>query len=51
MLLGSGEMSHRPDKILQFAHHLADLEQERTGVRPLVNAGVVASSTLDLFRN
>jgi hypothetical protein len=37
------EMSRRPDMILQFAHHLADLEQARTGVRPVVNARVVAS--------
>jgi hypothetical protein len=37
------EMSRRPDMILQFAHHLADLEQARCGVRPVVNARVVAS--------
>jgi hypothetical protein len=37
------EMSRRPDMILQFAHHVADLEQLRTGVRPIVNARVVAS--------
>jgi hypothetical protein len=37
------EMSSRPDMILQFAHHVADLEQARTGVRPVVNARVVAS--------
>lgn len=37
------EMSRRPDMILQLAHHLADLEQARTGVRPVVNARVVAS--------
>ena len=29
--------------ILQFAHHVAQLEQARTGVRPVVNARVVAS--------
>jgi vitamin K-dependent gamma-carboxylase len=37
------EMSRCPDMILQFAHHVADLEQARTGVRPVVNARVVAS--------
>jgi hypothetical protein len=37
------EMSRRPDMLLQFAHHLADLEQARTGVRPVVNARVVAA--------
>ena len=37
------EMSRRPDMILQFAHYVADLEQARTGVRPVVNARVVAS--------
>jgi hypothetical protein len=37
------EMSRHPDMILQFAHHVADLEQARTGVRPVVNARVVAS--------
>jgi vitamin K-dependent gamma-carboxylase-like protein len=37
------EMSRRPDMILQFAHHVADLEQARTGVRPVVNACVLAS--------
>jgi hypothetical protein len=37
------EMCRRPDMILQFAHHVADLEQTRTGVRPVVNARVVAS--------
>jgi hypothetical protein len=37
------EMSRRPDMILQFAHHLADLEQSHTGIRPVVNARVVAS--------
>lgn len=37
------EMSRRPDMILQFAHHVADLEQARTGVRPVVNVRVVAS--------
>jgi hypothetical protein len=37
------EMSRRPDMILQFAHHVADLEEARTGVRPVVNARVVAS--------
>jgi hypothetical protein len=36
-------MSRHPDMILQFAHHVADLEQARTGVRPVVNARVVAS--------
>jgi len=36
-------MSRHPDMILQFAHHLADLEQARTGVRPVVNARAVAS--------
>jgi hypothetical protein len=37
------EMSRCPDMILQFAHHIADLEQARTGVRPVVTARVVAS--------
>ena len=37
------QMSYRPDMILQFAHHVADLEQESTGVRPVVNVRVVAS--------
>jgi hypothetical protein len=37
------EMSRRPDMILQFAHHVADLKQARTGVRPVVNARVEAS--------
>jgi hypothetical protein len=37
------EMSRRPDMILQLAHHVADLEQARTGIRPVVNARVVAS--------
>jgi vitamin K-dependent gamma-carboxylase len=37
------QMSYRPDMILQFAHHLADLEQARTGVRPVVNVRVAAS--------
>jgi hypothetical protein len=37
------EMSRRPDMILQLAHHIADLEQTRTGVRPVVNARVVVS--------
>jgi hypothetical protein len=36
-------MSRHPDMILQFAHYVADLEQARTGVRPVVNARVVAS--------
>jgi hypothetical protein len=36
-------MSRHPDMILQFAHHVADLEQARTGVRPVVNARVLAS--------
>jgi hypothetical protein len=37
------EMTRRPDMILQFAHHVADLEQARAGVRPVVNVRVVAS--------
>jgi hypothetical protein len=37
------EMRRHPDMILQFAHHIADLEQARTGVRPVVNARVLAS--------
>jgi hypothetical protein len=37
------QMSYRPDMILQFAHHIADLEQARTGVRPVVNVRVMAS--------
>jgi hypothetical protein len=37
------EMRRHPDMIRQFAHHIADLEQARTGVRPVVNARVVAS--------
>jgi hypothetical protein len=36
-------MSRRPDMILQFAHYVGDLEQARTGVRPVVTARVVAS--------
>jgi hypothetical protein len=37
------EMRLRPDMILQFAHHVADLEEARTGVRPVIKARVVAS--------
>jgi vitamin K-dependent gamma-carboxylase len=37
------QMSYRPDMILQFAHHVAELEQESTGVRPVVNVRVLAS--------
>jgi hypothetical protein len=38
-----GEMRRHPDMILQFAGHIADLEEIRTGVRPVVNARVIVS--------
>ncbi|WP_437589908.1 HTTM domain-containing protein [Sorangium sp. So ce1000] len=40
-----GEMSTRPDMLVDFAHHVADRlqEQESSGVRPVVTAKVVAS--------
>jgi hypothetical protein len=45
------EMSRRPDMILQFAHHVADLEHARTGVRPVVNARVEASLNARPFQD
>ncbi|WP_437570498.1 HTTM domain-containing protein [Sorangium sp. So ce542] len=38
-----GEMSTRPDMIVDFAHHVADRWREDFGVRPIVTARVVAS--------
>ncbi|WP_437651471.1 hypothetical protein [Sorangium sp. So ce362] len=38
-----GEMSARPDMIVDFAHHVADRWREDFGVRPIVTAKVVAS--------
>ncbi|MGK3988940.1 HTTM domain-containing protein [Sorangium sp. So ce136] len=38
-----GEMSTRPDMIVDFAHHVADRWQAAFGVRPVVTAKVVAS--------
>ena len=38
-----GEMSTRPDMIVDFAHHVADRWQQAFGVRPVVTAKVVAS--------
>jgi hypothetical protein len=37
------KMGARPDMILQFAHHLADTEEKRTGLRPVIRVNVVAS--------
>jgi len=36
-------MGAKPDMLAQFAHHLADLEEERTGRRPQVTAEVSVS--------
>jgi hypothetical protein len=37
------KMVSRPDMIRQFARYVADKEQVRTGLRPIVTARVVAS--------
>lgn len=36
-------MRARPDMILQFAHHVAELEEKRTGHRPVINVRAIAS--------
>ncbi|XYH98007.1 HTTM domain-containing protein [Sorangium sp. So ce1128] len=46
-----GEMSTRPDMIVDFAHHVADRWQEDFGVRPVVTAKVVASLNGGPFRD
>ncbi|HTN85697.1 MAG TPA: HTTM domain-containing protein [Sorangium sp.] len=46
-----GEMSTRPDMIVDFAHHVADRWQEAFGVRPVVTARVVASLNGGPFRD
>jgi vitamin K-dependent gamma-carboxylase len=38
-----GKMASRPDMIIQFAHYIAEVETGKTGVRPIVNAKVLAS--------
>ncbi|WP_437927465.1 HTTM domain-containing protein [Sorangium sp. So ce291] len=46
-----GEMSTRPDMIVDFAHHVADRWQAAFGVRPVVTARVVASLNGGPFRD
>ena len=46
-----GEMSARPDMIVDFARHVADSFQASFGVRPVVTAKVVASLNGGPFRD